>query len=120
MSITNLLDMTVCLMCNGHGMIGNKVCQNCKGTGEPPLKFKRKRPKKEGVILIGKKIKAIKIMNVRDIEDESIPPTIIKPNDIGVIKGVDDYPNGKAYEVKINGEDIFIYGISNRYWEIID
>ena len=46
MSITSLLDMTVCLMCNGHGMIGNKVCQNCKGTGEPPLKFKRKRPRK--------------------------------------------------------------------------
>jgi len=45
MSITSLLDMTVCLMCNGHGMIGKKVCQQCKGTGEPPLIIKKK-PKK--------------------------------------------------------------------------
>lgn len=46
MSITSLFDMNVCLMCNGTGMIGKKVCQHCKGSGEPPLWIKRKRPKK--------------------------------------------------------------------------
>ena len=46
MSITSLFDMTVCLSCNGKGMIGNKICQQCRGTGEPPIKIKRKKPKK--------------------------------------------------------------------------
>lgn len=42
MSITSLFDMRLCLICNGTGMIGNKVCQQCKGTGDPPLKIKKK------------------------------------------------------------------------------
>lgn len=45
MSIISLFDMNVCLMCNGTGMIGKKVCQHCKGSGEPPLIIKKK-PKK--------------------------------------------------------------------------
>ena len=49
MSITSLLDMTVCLMCNGSGMIGNKVCQHCKGAGEPPLIIKKKHIKKRNI-----------------------------------------------------------------------
>lgn len=43
MSIISLFDMNVCLMCNGTGMIGKKVCQHFKGTGEPLLKVRRKK-----------------------------------------------------------------------------
>jgi len=35
MSITSLFDMTVCLMCNGAGMIyKNLICPQCDGIGE--------------------------------------------------------------------------------------
>ncbi|MED3792105.1 hypothetical protein P4571_06610 [Niallia alba] len=44
MSITSLFDMTVCLMCNGLGIIyKDKICPRCKGVGEHLLKVKRKK-----------------------------------------------------------------------------
>jgi hypothetical protein len=68
--------------------------------------------------MIGKHLIAVRNMIVKDIEDCSLPDLHIKRGDVGVITGIGDYPNGKAYEVKINGDEIFVYKISPYYWEI--
>lgn len=57
----------------------------------------------------GTQVIAIKDMVVRDIEDSSLPPLYIKKGDKGVIKGYGDYDNGRAIEIIINGDEIFIY-----------
>ncbi|MDR4315024.1 Uncharacterised protein [Niallia circulans] len=60
---------------------------------------------------------ALEKMIVNDIEDETLGPLIINPGDEGVITGTGDYPNGKAFEVNINGDQIFLYGISPKLWK---
>lgn len=61
-------------------------------------------------------IVAVQKMIVDDIEDNSLGPLVINHGDEGLITGTGDYPNGKAFEVNINGDQIFLYGISPKLW----
>ncbi|MGG3890163.1 hypothetical protein [Metabacillus fastidiosus] len=65
--------------------------------------------------MIGKKLVAARDMIVNDIEDGSLGPIHIVRGDTGVITGIGDYPNGRAYEIRINGHEIFSYRLSSRY-----
>lgn len=67
-----------------------------------------------------KKVKAKMDFTVEDVEDNTLEPTEVKKDDIGVFHGTGEYTHGKACEISINDDDIFIYPlVFSRYFEVV-